>query len=548
MTITNAFQKAHVWTQVVCIALLCVSAVRAQTPVVFPGGLVNAASFRPANASGGSVAPGSIVSIFGTNLATAVAQAANLPLPTELLGTRATIAGKLMPLFFASPSQINAQIPWGTATGTVQLTVQTPSGSSQAIAVGIQQSAPAVFTQASSGRGPGAVLNYVTGGATPLNTSASTIDSNGIIIFFGTGFGPVSNPPGDGSAGAAQRTLVPPSVSIGGRPAIVDFSGLAPGYVGLYQVNARVPAGTPDGCYVPLSVSFGDAISNAVTIAVNHSLANCNQAATGSMGPGLNGSFAITGINQTSYQSALPLPIPPPSKPGALRASFRRWETRMPALDAGLPPADGGCSTSIIPYNETSPPDPTLFLVRDKPLDAGMLTLSGPFTGSPTTIASKESGEYELPLGVNGLAPGTWKLSSSGGPNVGPFSASLSVPAGFEVFSYGVQNGMASRSSPLFLMWFCPDRNAQIAVSMMSTHAQNKLAGIATCTFVCAIQQGIVPPDVLSQLPASSEFGASVIVIFQPDLAHTPRVQAAGLDLGWFSYSFSSILQGATLQ
>jgi uncharacterized protein (TIGR03437 family) len=68
--------------------------------------------------------------------------------------------------------------------------------------------------------------------------------------------------------GTLLRTVVTPSVTIGGFPAAVDFSGLAPGFVGLYQVNAQIPANAPSGNEVPVVLSIGGVASNTVTIAV----------------------------------------------------------------------------------------------------------------------------------------------------------------------------------------------------------------------------------------------------------------------------------------
>ena len=232
-----------------CLWLLVVNAGKlyAQAPVVFEGGVVNGASFRPSSAPGSAVAQGSIISIFGSDLGSATGASVSLPLPTVILGTRVIIGGQPAPLFFVSAGQINAQVPWGAPTGTVQLTVQTPGGTSAPVNVSVVETAPGLFSQAANGRGPGAVLNFVSQGNTPTNTADFTIVPNAIVLIFGTGLGPVTGPPADGAAGARQPTTTTPMVKIGGRQAVVDFAGLAPRFVGLYQINARVPPGTPEG-------------------------------------------------------------------------------------------------------------------------------------------------------------------------------------------------------------------------------------------------------------------------------------------------------------
>ena len=133
---------------VCCLCLLVVNpgALLAQVPVVFEGGVVNGASFLPSNATWGAVARGAIVSIFGSNLATGTGGAVGLPLSNDINGTSVTIGGQAAALFFVSAGQINAQVPWGAPTGTVQLTVQTPGGTSAPVNVSVVDTAPGLFS------------------------------------------------------------------------------------------------------------------------------------------------------------------------------------------------------------------------------------------------------------------------------------------------------------------------------------------------------------------------------------------------------------------
>src|SRR6266849_886924 len=96
---------------------------QSQTPITVAG-VVNAASFAQ-----GPVAPGSMISIFGTGLSTKTVQASSLPLPIILEGTTVTVSGLAVPLFFVSPGQINAQVPFQVSAGSAQLIVRNSSGS-----------------------------------------------------------------------------------------------------------------------------------------------------------------------------------------------------------------------------------------------------------------------------------------------------------------------------------------------------------------------------------------------------------------------------------
>lgn len=224
-------------------------------------GVVDSASFRPLVTAGG------LATIFGYSLASAVASAPAAPLPTSLGGTQVTIGGVGVPLLYVSPSQINFQIPWELA-GQAQptLVVTTAVGSSTTAPVNISTAAPAIFTINASGNGQGAAIN-VQGQTAATGTP---IARGQYIEIYCLGLGAVSNRPSTGAAavGASSPTLVTPTVTIGGAQVPASFAGLAPGFVGVYQVNALVPLGITPGSAVPLSVTLNGAASQTVTIAV----------------------------------------------------------------------------------------------------------------------------------------------------------------------------------------------------------------------------------------------------------------------------------------
>jgi minor extracellular serine protease Vpr len=90
------------------------------------------------------------------------------------------------------------------------------------------------------------------------------------VLIYGTGLGAVANQPATGApvSDASAVTIQTPTVTIGGVQASTNFAGLAPGFVGVYQVNALVPATITPGAAVSLSLSAGGMSSKTVTIAV----------------------------------------------------------------------------------------------------------------------------------------------------------------------------------------------------------------------------------------------------------------------------------------
>jgi len=227
------------------------------------GGLVNAAHY------GARISAGGIISIFGTNLASSTQAASSLPLPTTLGNTKVTIGAYDMPLFYVSPTQINAQVPfelfsWGALSTAFTVTV---AGKAQtAVTVSISPTAPGIFTATQDGKGAGAIIGPR--GAVSASNPAKAGDD---IAIFVTGLGSVSPAVKSGEAAPSSplsKVSATTSVSIGGMPASVSYAGLAPGFVGLYQVNAKIPAGVPTGNAVPLVLKADSEAANVVTIAV----------------------------------------------------------------------------------------------------------------------------------------------------------------------------------------------------------------------------------------------------------------------------------------
>ena len=234
-------------------------------PTLFDGGIVNGSSFARAPAP---VAVGSIVAIFGSGLSTATAGAATIPLPTTLAGAQVLMNGRPAPLFAVSPGQINAQVPWELrGNTTVNIRVVANGSPTITVVTNLAATAPGIFTTAASGSGPAVIIH----GDGTLVTPASPAARSEVLITFCTGLGQVTNQPATGSAGPSGPLAVnptPPTATIGGLPATVLFSGLSPGFVGLYQVNLQVPANAPSGSSVPLVLTAGAQQSNIVSLAI----------------------------------------------------------------------------------------------------------------------------------------------------------------------------------------------------------------------------------------------------------------------------------------
>ncbi len=239
---------------------------------------VSAAAVSAAYPEGGAVlGQRSISSLYGTNLS-ALAADADLgpPLPFSLGGTSMIIAGNDVPLFFVSPGLVNFQVPFLNVSGPskVPLTIN-QGGQSTTVTVTVQPYAPALFTTNGGGTGQAAAEIANTASiAAPVGAfpGSRPIHIAEYLSIYCTGLGDVTNRPTLGSAAKASplsTTLASPAVSIGGVPGVVSFSGLAPGFAGLYLVNVRIPDTAPLGSAVPIVLAIGGFTSNTATIAVD---------------------------------------------------------------------------------------------------------------------------------------------------------------------------------------------------------------------------------------------------------------------------------------
>jgi uncharacterized protein (TIGR03437 family) len=224
--------------------------------------IVNAASF------GGPISPGEWAAVFGDFSGVTAETAAALPFPTSLGGVQVQVNGVAAPLLAVSPSQINSQVPSATAAGSAQIAI---SVASQNVATGTAQvvsSSPGIFlADFVNLNRPGAVLDA----NNQLNSSTELAKRSDLIQIYATGAGPLTQSVADRTAAPYSplaETIVKPRVFIGGEEAAVEFSGLTPSCVGLWQINARIPdVDTITGGLVPVVVvANGGYASNAVTI------------------------------------------------------------------------------------------------------------------------------------------------------------------------------------------------------------------------------------------------------------------------------------------
>jgi uncharacterized protein (TIGR03437 family) len=245
-------------------------------PTLNTGGVVNAASF----AADAPAAPGSIVSLFGTNFISELAVPPGDPLPTSLNGVSVTFNGIPAPLFFVAPGQINAQVPYGVTGPTASVQVTNPVGQSETRIVNIAAQSPAIFTINQNGVGQGVIVFGNTAtivGPVGLGKDWRPARVGDTITIYANGLGAVAPPINDGwnscdqsicAADLSNLTLrttsVRPQIKIGNVTVpdnMILFSGLTPQFAGLYQINVTIPNGVQPSNQVPVVIQMGNNVS-----------------------------------------------------------------------------------------------------------------------------------------------------------------------------------------------------------------------------------------------------------------------------------------------
>jgi uncharacterized protein (TIGR03437 family) len=249
---------------------------------------VNGASFEA-----GASSAGALVSSFGAGFpagTTVDSPVTAFPLPTTLNGVSVRVNGVLAPLLYvgvgpqfgaAGAFQINYQLPFETTPGVAFVEVLNNGTAITSEFLTIQPSMPGVFSANQNGQGQAIALNQDN-----VRNASNRPEARGRVLqIFTTGSGAdllnsITRQPIALATGAAVPiplsindplyiTSFTPTVTLGGVPAAVEFSGLTPGFVGLWQINVRIPANAPTGNEVPLVISVDGRTGRQTTVAIN---------------------------------------------------------------------------------------------------------------------------------------------------------------------------------------------------------------------------------------------------------------------------------------
>jgi len=279
-------------------AVVLINMTPARPPALAPNGVRSVANGAIPNP------PGSLVYAQGRYLANVTAKpliARSTPLPTDLRDNlddvSVTINGIPAPMYYALPNYVSFQLPWETdlSTGTATMVVTRNNAASAPLEFPVGKFSPGIFTTAGSGTGLAWAIYAVPSKIDPKGTVAQPAKSvpgqvgvpataGDVLYIYAGGLGPVGpktildgeapcplTSPCPASYNASDySTITKPTVTVGGIPAAVTFSGLHPVYPGLYLVYFKIPANAPKGNAVPVQLSIDSFSTDPanVTIAI----------------------------------------------------------------------------------------------------------------------------------------------------------------------------------------------------------------------------------------------------------------------------------------
>jgi uncharacterized protein (TIGR03437 family) len=515
-------------------------------PQIYYRGIVNAASFVPAGLPGGSIARGSIFSIFGANLGPATSPALAFPLGTALGGVSIKVNGSTsadaIPLY-VSATQINAIMPSTAPLGTATVVVTYNNRAGNPSPVQIVNSTFGISSANGSGNGPGIAVNFNTQADQPVNSPAVAAKPGQTITLWGTGLGPVSY--ADNIAPTPVSLATQTEVFVGGKSATIAYNGRSPCCAGDDQIVFTVPPDAPTGCWVPVQVrTEGTIVSNTVTMAISSDGSPCSDPAN----PYAQEILAGGKIGQIDLRRTLAsytIVSSPPTDITVDQATpaFVQVAPGPFPFNAALSlPPPGSCTVIARSGDFLSQTYPNFFITSA--LNAGPAVV---FSGSKgiRTVNLPPSHWNQLGKNIPGgtltntvfLEPGAISFSGAGGADVGAFKGSITNPSAIS-WTNRSQISTVNRTQPLTVNWSGAGPGQLVEI----TGTSSDLTTNGSARFICVATAGAssfsVPTVILESLPATRTSGNVLKgALAVGAIGATTAFTASGLDFGIASVS-----------
>ena len=518
----------------------------------------NAASNLTPGLPNAGIAQGAIFIVQGSSLGPATLTFAPAAFQTNTVsGTSVavTVNGTTVnaPLYYTSAGQVAALLPSNTPTGagTVQVTYNgTPSTTGP---ITVVPNNVGVFTIDSTGQGPGIVTyaDYSLVSAAKAancggpNTTCGAANPGDTLILWATGLGPVNGNDAAGAGLGQNMPNIPLTVWLGGVQAPVSYQGRSGCCIGEDQIVFTVPANAPTGCSVPLAVQIGGQVSNTTAMPVASGSRNCATTIaeyTGAEAAILAGSITTGSIKLAHFSDG----------GGTFEddAKFQFQKISSSGFSAGtqpfaiswIDPAPLGTCTVYNNLNANENP-PITSITK---LDAGSsFSIQGP-NGS---VSVPPGSLNEFNSKGTFLVPGAYTVTGTGGTDVGPFSASITVPPALTLVS-PVNNAVVTRANGLQVNWTGGVANEYVQIAVYGPTDGTYTNGSAVNCIVQGTAGTFTIPSyaMLTLPPTPNGVGAGLVVSaimlnsFTASGLTLDLVQAyadqAGFGYGWGSGGF----------
>lgn len=528
------FRRYFLLAQMVCCA----------QPFIYTRGVSNSASSLPYAIPGGSIAQGSIFSVYGRNLGPATGvQPASFPLNATLSGVAVTVTYGSTHLnaypVYVSSNQVNAIMPSNAPLGAVSVRVVVNGTTSNSVPALVAVNSLGLFTVLGAGAGPGIIFNYVSSKNQPLNSLQTPAQPGQVVTMWGTGLGPVS---ADNVAPTAANLPVNVQVFVGGKAAATSYSGRSPCCAGDDQIVFQVPTNAPTGCWVPVNVQLaGTTVSNTVTMAISSNGSSCVPSGGPVKAFIQGGNIGLLAplradINQSAPNSPLDL------RTDFLLARFGQEKGGQFAFNplVSLPPP-GTCTAYAGTGNWFNTANLPNLAPAVRALDAGGGTVTAGaksakygFTYSPLTLgylgssnpANPQAGDTTL------LSPGSLNINISGGADVSSFKATSTMISALN-WSNQANISTVDRSKDLLLTWTGGSGETVTAVGGNVDVITNS-SGIFVCVAAPGSTSITVPAAILANVPPGrGDPHYSLGAIFLVAAGGTSTFSSSGLSDGF---------------
>jgi uncharacterized protein (TIGR03437 family) len=509
-------------------------------PAIDPHRVVNAASYYAPGLPGGSIAQGSIFTIFGSALGPAqgISQS-SFPLTTTFSNvsiqvTQGSTVVNAIPLY-VSESQINAIMPSNAPLGWASVWANF-NGKSNPSPIYIVHDSPGIFTFTGTGIGPAAVQNVLSDGTLVNNSYQASATPGQTEQMYLTGLSPISAP--DNQPPPAGNVATPVEVWVGDVPAKVVYSGRSPCCSGLDQIDFVVPTDALQGCWVPVYVRTSHAaVSNFASLAISSNGGACSDSSNSlSAAIQSGGSFGVVSLNRmVVHEDAGVNATVDVSNDFVNYTALKASGVPYAFLPFYASPPPGTCTVypGIGDFLETG----SIPVTPPSALDGGtQLAVSGP--GGQKSVTTSQNVAplgsylplYSLPDHLY-LKPGAYTLTTNGGANVAGFTTSVTVP-GAPTWTNRDQITTVDRSQPLTINWSGAVSDQPVTILGVGSDLPTNSSALFFCAAPAGATRFTIPAQVLSALPPSRKNPlASKDVIYLLSASYS-AYNASGLSVG----------------